>query len=302
MRNSAFCILFVLAASGGCSSDPDNTAPGAGNLTGTLYFNSEKNNVSKLDLATGTYTDLGDGESCVKTKQGTLLCSIDNNLADAPEALTTYRHIDDNGFDTADNHSALFLFPRQSPDGTKVVFQSFEGEIIVVDFQTGALIATITADAAKVNEPLGFGRPSWTPDGRIVFSSASGQSGIFLTDAAFSNNLTRIDPNLANSFDAMVSHNGKFVAYVSSDRIWKMGIDGSNPIQIDTSTAVNTKDVLPEWSPDDTVIIWPGGDTADLQLHAADGTGETGKLFTLYPDLKNHVLTISIDHSIDWVP
>jgi hypothetical protein len=292
--------LLSIALGSGCSSDPNPAGAGAGNFSGTLYFQAEDFGVHKVDLATGAYKLLGKGNYPQKTTQGQLLCVLDNNLADAPEDLLTYRHIDD-GSIGSDIFAEGFTWPRQSPDGSKVAYVTNSNKIVVVDFQTGKQIAVITAVAAKVNDVLGFARPSWTPDGRIVFGTALGNEGVYMTDAQFSNTLTRIDAqHLTDVNDPIVSHDGKLIAYTHAKHVWRMGIDGSSPTQINASDT-DVDDGPPFWSPDDQTIYWSGY-AGNVYFHAAaDGNGLPTKIFDLIPSLKDHVLIITSTSSMDWV-
>lgn len=294
--------LALIAFAPACSSDLGEDGGGGGNYTGTVYFTAEDFNIHKVDLATGAYMLLGKGNYPQKTTQGQLLCVIDGNLADAPENLVTYRHIDDLKTGS-DLFAEGFTFPRQSPDGTKVAYVTNSNTIAIVDFQTGAPITELTATNTKVNDVLGFARPSWTPDGRVVFGTALGNEGVYMTDTQFSNTLTRIDAqHLTDVNDPIVSHDGKSIAYVHAKHVWKMGIDGSNPIQIDTNQD-NTEvdDAIPYWSPDDQTIYWPGY-AGNLYFHAAaDGNGLPAKIFDFLPSLKDHVLIIANTGSLDWV-
>jgi Tol biopolymer transport system component len=148
---------------------------------------------------------------------------------------------------------------------------------------------------------LGFSRPSWTPDGRVVFGTALGNEGLYMTDAQFSTTLTRIDAQkLTDVNDPIVSHDGKFIAYVHAKHVWRMGIDGSNPTQIDP-TDTDVDDGPPFWSPDDQTIYWSGY-AGNVYFHpAADGNGLPTKIFDLIPSLKDHVLIVTSTGSLDWI-
>lgn len=291
MRISAFLLILPLAAA--CSSS-DKTGNAAGALTGTLYFDEGADyTMHKVDLATGAHTLLGKGKQGQKTPQGTLLCIVDSNLAEAPETLETYRHIDDETIGS-DLFAEGFDYPRLSPDGTKVAYVSLEGKIGVVDRQSGALITTIIDP--KVG--LGYGRPSWTPDGRLVFAGELGDEGIFITDAALANP-TRIDPQLTDVSEAMVSHDGKFVAFIKTKQVWRMGIDGSNPIKIDPENN-DPNDELPFWSPDDSVIFFHNS-YSDIGFRAADGSGTTLSFSALFPATASEILGVPQGAAMDWV-
>lgn len=289
----------VLGLVPGCSSS-DTAGGAAGDLAGTLYVNASDNPLHKIDLATGTHTALGIGEDVQKTTQGTFVGIANGDLVDAPESFATTRIILDHTAVNAPNADPDcgngVDKPRQSPDGTKVVFTRYTtGVVCILDFQTGALVSKIKDDKLA----LGYTRASWTPDGRLVFTEALGSGGIFLTDATLQNP-TRIDPNLSNTVGARVSHDGKQVAFVSASKVWKMGIDGSNPVQMDLRDDVALGDDLPIWSPDDTKLGYECD--SDFCIQDASGPGQPAKLFTLYPDLANKLTIVSKSYSPEWVP
>lgn len=295
MRFSALLSICVAAAA--CNSSDATDDPTTGHLTGTLYYDTGAElTIDKIDLATGKHTLLGKGKRPQKTPQGTLLCTVDSNLAEAPETLETYRHIDDESLDSSSLFAEGFDFPRLSPDGSKIAYVTNEGKIGVVDRQSGAILTTLVDPTIG----LGYSRPSWTPDGRLVFGSQLGSEGIFITDAALANP-KRIDPMLTETVDAIVSHNGQFVAFTSSKQVWRMGIDGSNPIKVDADNTDDPNDELPFWSPDDSVIFWHFG-YSDVGFRAADGTKTTVLLSQLYPDTVKEIEGISQGTGMDWVP
>jgi TolB protein len=77
---------------------------------------------------------------------------------------------------------------------------------------------------------------SWTPDGRIVYSSSqSGSQEIWIMEPDGSNQ-RQLTVGSAQTHSLTVSPDGRYIVYVSDrtgDRqIWRVNIDGSNPIQL----------------------------------------------------------------------
>ena len=97
--------------------------------------------------------------------------------------------------------------------------------------------------------------PSWTPDGKVVYSLNSGHSiDLYLVDprAGTSKQLTF---NSGNNHYPAVSPDGRYVVF-SSDRsgplcLWRIDIDGSNPKQLTNQTSTN-----PNFSADGRTIAY----------------------------------------------
>jgi Tol biopolymer transport system component len=97
--------------------------------------------------------------------------------------------------------------------------------------------------------------PSWTPDGKVVYSLNSGESiDLYLVDpsAGTSKQLTF---NSGNNHYPAVSPDGRYVVF-SSDRsgplcLWRIDIDGSNPKQLTNQTSAH-----PNFSADGRTIAY----------------------------------------------
>ncbi|MBI3258304.1 MAG: PD40 domain-containing protein [Ignavibacteriae bacterium] len=93
--------------------------------------------------------------------------------------------------------------------------------------------------------------PSWAPDGSIFVQGwTSMNNGIYKVAADFSE-YERIDPDLTNVSEPSVSPDGKMIVFISDEKLWTMGIDGSNPTLLNTTA---TKLHMPVWSPDSKYI------------------------------------------------
>lgn len=101
----------------------------------------------------------------------------------------------------------------------------------------------------------GYNGFSWTPDDKIVYSSAaSGNHEIWIMDPDRSN---RRQLTLGgSSFWPAVSADGQFIVFVSTrargQNTWRMDIDGNNAKQLTTSNA----DVWPHCTPDGRWVVY----------------------------------------------
>ena len=82
---------------------------------------------------------------------------------------------------------------------------------------------------------------SWTPDGKIVYTSnASGSPDIWIMDADGSHQ-KQLTANARGNYIPSVSPDGRFIVFVSertgTPLIWRMNIDGTNLKQLNTSKA-----------------------------------------------------------------
>jgi serine/threonine protein kinase/Tol biopolymer transport system component len=98
---------------------------------------------------------------------------------------------------------------------------------------------------------------TWTPDGRIVYSSdASGLRDLWIMDAD-GGNQKQLTSDAGTNFGPVVSPDGKYIVFVSDRKnskptIWRMEIDGSNPKQLTDGNY----DRNPTFSPDGQAIIY----------------------------------------------
>jgi Tol biopolymer transport system component len=132
----------------------------------------------------------------------------------------------------------------------------------------------ITSGAAK------FYGGTWTPDGKIVYSSdASGNRDLWIMDAD-GGNQRQLTSDAGTNFSPVVSPDNRYVVFVSDRKeakhtIWRMEIDGSNPVQLTNGNY----DRNPAFSPDGRWIVYTsmGVSQPNLWRVSIDG-GEPAKL------------------------
>jgi Tol biopolymer transport system component len=109
----------------------------------------------------------------------------------------------------------------------------------------------ITSGAAK------FYGGTWTPDGRIVYSSdASGNRDLWIMDAD-GGNQKQLTQEAGTNLSPVVSPDGRYIVFVSDRKdakhnIWRMGIDGDDPRQLTDGNY----DRNPAFSPDGQWVVY----------------------------------------------
>ena len=128
----------------------------------------------------------------------------------------------------------------------------------------------------------------WTPDGRIVFvSNEGGNPHIWITkpDGSERKQLTAND---ASNFSPVVTPDGRYIVFSvwrgDKRNLWRMNLDGSNPVQL-TSGVV---DLFPSVTPDSRWVIYsaPSGAKPVLWKVSIDGGAPT--------QIIDHVATMGV--------
>ncbi len=97
--------------------------------------------------------------------------------------------------------------------------------------------------------------PSWTPDGKVVYSlNSGGNFDLYLLDPR-EGAPKQLTANSGNNNFPVVSPDGRYVVF-SSDRsgvlcLWRIDIDGSNPKQL-----TNENSLTPSFAPDSRTIVY----------------------------------------------
>jgi Tol biopolymer transport system component len=263
----AFFVFGIAWAVQGCSSttDPDTTNA---KPTGKLYYNENAFEIYSVDLTTGKKTNFVPGYDPYRTPEGTIICRNDNGLVEYNSTGTSARLIVDQHeqapFDVKyDDH---FQNPQLSPDGKYIAYEgkfSTSEDFYVVDRYTGKLLFSYYPE----NVLVGYSRPTWTPDNRIVVSGGTNNPGLFISSADWKT-FTRFDPDLNKPKQPIVSPDGKTVAFIMNEHLWTIGIDGTGLKQITTS---DWHEAWPTWSSDGKWIAISGN--ASILLLPMSETG-----------------------------
>jgi len=112
----------------------------------------------------------------------------------------------------------------------------------------------ITTGAGKFD---GFYGLSWTPDGRIVYSSVAAGSWDLWVMNADGTGQRQLTVGARSNYGPSVSADGRHVFFVSNRsggpfHIWRMDIDGSNPLQLTSQGGEN----FPHATPDGRWVVY----------------------------------------------
>ncbi|MFC1563885.1 DPP IV N-terminal domain-containing protein [candidate division KSB1 bacterium] len=137
------------------------------------------------------------------------------------------------------------IFPRISPDSTKIIYRNNgDGWIYIMD-----------TDGTN-NKRLTMGvEPSWHPDGsKIVFSHSVGHNFDIYTINVDGTDLSRITDGIAVDEYPSYSPDGNMIAFLYYQELHVMNSDGSNRIQLTDSLGYNCHH--PVWSPNGDRIVY----------------------------------------------
>jgi Tol biopolymer transport system component len=143
--------------------------------------------------------------------------------------------------------------------------------------------ARLTSGSARMD---GWSGISWTPDGKIVYSSgASGKSEIWMMDSD-GGNQKQLTVDLGSGTRGLsVSPDGRYIVFVSKragpPQVWRVDIDGGNPKQL-TFGVVGFN---PFFSPDGRwVFYFDGAETPHASKVSIDG-GEPVELTSPFSNI-----------------
>src|SRR4029450_12291241 len=96
----------------------------------------------------------------------------------------------------------------------------------------------------------GFRGLSWTPDGKIVYSStASGNWDIWLM-AAEGRGRKQLPANVGTENQPSVSADGRYIVFTQDGHIWRINIDGSDTQRLTNGSGEGGPEFLPDGSGD----------------------------------------------------
>jgi len=136
------------------------------------------------------------------------------------------------------------------------------------------------------------GRFSWTPDGRILFASGEGNLSVLNSDGSARTLLTANDHPISDPF---VCGDGRYVVYSAYREqkvgVWRMDVDGSNPIRIADETVAT----YPECSPDGKWVVYVQGASMTLMRVTINGEKPPEVIAQSRPVWIGDILTFSPD-------
>jgi hypothetical protein len=170
--------------------------------------------------------------------------------------------------------------PSVSPDGSTVAFVRHDPrDPTQAPDQLWLIDIDGTHERAVTRAPAGAESPAWSPDGSLIaFSAADEPEGRALYTIHPDGSDLRVVVRGQDVEDVGWSPDGSSVVYSGADvdvpgasyDLWKVALDGSSPIDLTLTAAVDETD--PSWSPDGSTIAFI---TSDGVREMSSGGGES---------------------------
>ena len=165
--------------------------------------------------------------------------------------------------------------PSWSPDGKQIIFSRHEK-----DSYKFFIMNSDGSNLSLLNFPFALS-PSFTPDGRILYTTHWKEDGeIYIADLD-GTNITRLTNNNSVDGDPEISPDGKQILFYSNRdgnyEIYKMNIDGSNQARLTNSKAYDWSAC---WSSDGSKIAFISNRDGDYDIYIMDSDGSNLINFT----------------------
>jgi Tol biopolymer transport system component len=164
-----------------------------------------------------------------------------------------------------------YYAPWFAPDGQLLAYaDSYNGKIFVINVD----------DSTKNPSMIGpCSSPSFAPDGMSIVCDVSEADYFPVYDVQTGTEVNTISLGMRGAVLPAWSPNGKEIAFsiIGENRytsIWKVGIDGGNPIPLATTAGEN---YAPSWSPDGQWIAYQStlnSEKSEVWIMRSDGTGQ----------------------------
>ncbi len=286
-----FCLTACKKNNGGPGNNGGGYYGAAGG--GAIYVQWATEGIQKIDMATdveskvmGENLDLHD--YWISRDGKSMLTSKNAPGTDYDANLYTLTNLSDGTIISQFKYYPTdgdYTSPTLSPDGTMIgVVPTYEDGIVIMDLK-GKILHNLTSfNGKKFNRML-----QWMPDNTILFCTSD---GLFRTNTAFTQGNLVKQFSFASWGDVTPSPDGKKIALKGGTHIWMMNADGSNLVQVTTST---DEEAYPVFSPDSKYLLvgtnyreslaaswlW------ELRIIPADGNQ-----YNVDPDADKHVITV----------
>jgi Tol biopolymer transport system component len=164
------------------------------------------------------------------------------------------------------------LYPRWSPDGSRIAFRTHGGDVYTAAPDGTDLRRLTSAAADELN-------PEWSPDGRQIAYRVDSPTASELWLMRLDGSDKRRIPGVTSVDEYRWSPDGKQIAFTSwaGSGVWVVGSDGGGQRRVDCDSTGCAGGSLPDWSPDATRLAFthtdPPGSPAYVHVVNRDGTG-----------------------------